>query len=322
MLRSVDVSTSKHSLNTDHISEKRLISFKELKHIDPDCVCSSEWRRCDIEVIQRIGSPSMNGEVYQLKYRGKEFVGKILPIIDKKTEESSSSEIKIANFVSNLVTTGQSVYFPVVYGSAFCREVIYNEKSLFSKPSKLHALKKHIEKQMSSNIQKKRFSTSANTLKKAKAFASENKINIDNISPSSYIMFSEIAYSDLSYYIEQYTLTVKEWNALITHIFLAIKTMQDKNLFHGDLHTGNILILKNENNDLLPLIHDFGTSYFVEDWTIGERKEDLEKFLYQLMKNQNIPDTIMKKLENINDYVSSFNDTSSLIDIVIEMWSA
>src|SRR5215470_16584043 len=61
----------------------------------------------EILVLRRLGSPSADGEVYQIKYNEDYFAIKIMPHVDAETSDKNLREIEIASKVSNLVKSGK-----------------------------------------------------------------------------------------------------------------------------------------------------------------------------------------------------------------------
>lgn len=77
-----------------------------------------------LDVIERIGSGSQNGEVY----RTSELALKVLPISKKNSYDKNQKEIEIAELASQAVLEKRTIHFPIVYGSAICEKTrFYND---------------------------------------------------------------------------------------------------------------------------------------------------------------------------------------------------
>lgn len=88
---------------------------------------NTDWNK--ITVIQRIGTESSEGEVYRIELQGKEYAGKIMPIISDRSYEKNENEISIAKELSDYS------YFPKVFTAGLYTKTRYNEKSKFFEDS-------------------------------------------------------------------------------------------------------------------------------------------------------------------------------------------
>jgi serine/threonine protein kinase len=126
------------------------------------------------------------------------------------------------------------------------------------------------------------------------------------------ILCSELAESDLLYYLNNNKLDEREYCRLLKHIFRAIQELHVKHgIVHGDLHLGNILI-----NKKLPIIHDFGKSYrsnFVKHF---DRQHDIQYFLGQLLDRDDVPYEVRYKLDPISDIIDNCEGKFPIIDVV------
>ena len=186
---------------------------------------------------KRIGSPSTMGEVYDWHNSAM----KIIPILNK----NNMKEIELAKEVSNLVTSGLSTYFPIVYRWELCDDTIFY---------------KHSE------------STFA---KQSRAFQKTEELQ-------SHLLFSKLAFSDLKNYIHK--LNTIELNQVISQVLKAISDLQVHcGIVHNDLHLGNILLLyKPSEYGVQVLIHDFGRSVKVKSLSSIQKKRDIIIFLNSL----------------------------------------
>jgi virulence-associated protein VapD len=278
-------------------------------------ICSDNWNQNydGIEIIERIGSDSSQGEVYKLKINDFVFAGKILPIISDKSFEDNQNEISIAKQLSQEVKNNNTIYFPIVYDSTFCEKTTFNSKSLFYEDSYKYALYNWLCKKenMNSACKKRMINKYKNmNVKEIKNLHPDfNDINI-----SSHVLMSELCFSDLRQFSIKYNKNESFWISIISHIFEAIKYLNENmNIIHDDLHTGNILLRlsKNETDDCYtyyPLIHDFGKSRKNDCWSMYDRITDVGKFLYDLKINPNIPDKIKIKCDKLFVFIDEIKN--------------
>lgn len=291
-------------------------------------ICSDNWsynNKSKIEIIERIGSESSQGEVYRLKIKDFEFAGKILPIISDKSKEDNDNEISIAKQLSEEVKQKRTIYFPIVYDSGFCEKTVFNKNSLFYEDSYKYSLINYLcQKENMNSACKKRITHQFKnlTVEEIKRLYPEfHDINIQ-----SQVLFSEICFSDLRQFIlmaprffgnEEIFKTKKDesfWVSMIAHTLEAIRYLNEEmNILHNDLHTGNVLLRSlRDNNTCLnyqPLIHDFGKSRRLNCWTMYDRITDPGKFLYDLMiMDSNIPDRIKIKCNKVLEYIDKIKN--------------
>ncbi len=279
--------------------------------------CSDKWKDelddwNDITIIERIGSESSEGEVYRIQIEGREYAGKIMPISSVLAIEKNENEIAIAKELSGLT------YFPIVYAGGFCSNTKYNEKSLFFEDSYKYFLFEKVCED------------------KTKACKTRMKHQYKNISVqelktmfyipiniSSHILISEIAFSDLRQICRYYTVNEKIWRFIILNVLKGIKCLnEEKNILHGDLHCGNVLIKVSEKNQVeIPLIHDFGKSRKCLFDNMSDRVTDAEKFLYDLTLHVDVPKSIKTEIEEILKYISSIFYSKSSYPIMDEIIS-
>jgi hypothetical protein len=188
----------------------------------------------------------------------------VLPIINSNSYDKNENELRIALSASNLVLERSSIYFPLVYMFDECLDTIfYNEEY--------------------------------NT--KSKIYQKKDKYK-------SHILMSELANEDLYTYLykNHSILSNDDWIELINHCLKAISDLHNKlNVIHNDLHLKNFLVIKYENH-IIPLIHDFGSSEFVnydEIKLYNYDKLDIEFFLNNLLEfdflNDNVKNFITSK---------------------------
>jgi hypothetical protein len=239
--------------------------------------------KCKLEVKSRIGSESTMAQVFKVETDKIEIAAKILPITNNSSVKNNENEILLAIEASELVKVRKSKYFLRVYGFAFCKETYFYEDKYYEKSRRFQEYEYLLTLTNDSNIiekikdYKKRFIDADITAKK---IFPDLDIKFSG-KVQSHILFSELAYCDLKYYIETYEPSVKDIKIIVKNIFKAIRDMHMKlHIVHNDLHLGNILIKSLDNP--IPLIHDFGKSYKSEFISEYDRKDDLLHFLNKL----------------------------------------
>ena len=78
--------------------------------------------------------------VYKINIGSKQAALKVLPITDEKLLEQNLNEIYIAKLLSNLVLNKLSIFFPIVYNSYKCNDIIYPINSKFLPDSFKYAI--------------------------------------------------------------------------------------------------------------------------------------------------------------------------------------
>jgi serine/threonine protein kinase len=324
--------------NTKNLNN-RLINYKTFiqLNVNNHCVCrpssffiKKEENKCNLEVKKRIGSESIAGYVFELKSVNKlKMAAKIIPN-ELTTIDEITNEIKIATYLSSLVLTNQTIYFPIVYGVYECDNTIYSSllkilnNNILSKIIYKHIIKtfnKDIVKNINNlnnqynSLSIKQFLTNIKQITK-------KNISIDDIVISSTILISELAWGDLRQYTKQKNIE-SQLIFLLHHIIKAIIVFQQHNIIHNDLHTGNILILMDDKKTLLPLIHDFGTSNIIlSDMTFNEKIIDINNLIYVLtkeIKNKKYL-KLNKIIENILKIISKNKKNLNIMNIIDEQY--
>lgn len=321
--------------NADEILDKRVGRqfdniFSRIKQNDK-CICTPKWdekSECDIhiKVLNRIGSSSSAGEVYKVILDGENVAAKVLPILNDKDFDINQNEIKIAKMASELVKKGISPYFPIVYGSAFCKNTKYSKDSKFKKESDLYHLRKHLRTQIEDRMKQKRFMISTRQLDKKKDII--NKSNLDNpnldYTVTSNVLISELAWGDVGSFVGEYKDKISDfnWAVIISYVLEGIRDMQKYlNVVHEDLHQGNVLMMLFEDSKnlyFICLIHDFGKSIIVKDWTKEYRTSDAIKFFesMKLIASPKIKEYITKS----EDILDNHKDGSPVIPKLLKYW--
>jgi hypothetical protein len=323
---------------------------------------------CDIEVLERIGSDSTMGQVYlyklgennKFKEEIEEKLGeklslaiKILPIINSKSKIINEKEISLAKEVSNLVLSGKSPYFPLVYYDIFCNSTYYYEHNVsdFSIQSLNYQQYEYVRNFLIKNSEEnKDIISNLDKLYKMTKFSKENSITkifktigIYNEIPNninSNLLFSELAYSDLKNYLfgngKEFVKKYISQEILIKIIIQVLEGIRDLqmlcNIVHNDLHLGNVLLLFNPEYKINILIHDFGRSNKVQN-PDGSRKKlsniqkktdiltflnEIKKYIsisYEEYEDKIINEKIELTIENLDENTKEF----PILDI-IDIW--
>lgn len=292
---------------------------------------SSNFEKCDIDIDKRIGMESTMAEVYKVDINKNLFMAaKILPISSKDSYTNNKREFEFAIEASNLVLSGQSRYFLLVYDIAFCKEthfhgvkstsIKFQEKSL--RYQQFQQLLNSTENEFikSQIIQYKRKFMNPDYVRdllKLENVKLSNKI-------SSHILFSELASFDLDYYLSHYKLTEKDLYGLLKHIFLGIQDIQIKlNLIHLDLHLGNIVLIQ-ENNEYIPIIHDFGKSRKMDSKSDYDLEHDLFYFISKFEEKMRDLNLSEKRIsQGLDECIDVFQNSKNEYPIVsvFEFWN-
>lgn len=233
---------------------------------------------------KRIGSPSSEAEVYQIKspYHNVDAALKIMPILTSEDEEKNKREIDTAIQASNLVVSGQSHYFPLVYGWGHCFDMTLFQNSKFEERAKYHsqiALRARdfpSKRKMLERFEKISMSLAdIDTRLNIPKYVEEPKVEGD-------FLISELAHMDLSRWASEIHLE-SAWRDVLNGILLGLQDLRNLGICHNDMHLGNVLI-KYENG-LIPLIHDFGK---VEPLNGTNVTQDLIRILDSLVGRERV----------------------------------
>ena len=253
---------------------------------------------CTLEFIKRIGSTSVEGEVYHVKLNDQSFAFKLLPILKHDDVAKNKNEIRIASLVSETVLAGLSVHFPIVYASGLCANVRYFKGSSFTPKTVIFAIERALQKAMilknKSRLRRLQLSLKdqKNPMVVVETFATQNP---EDLSYPNFLKFleqenyegnylcSQLAWGDLNQYLQGgYAKTSLSQFDLLIGMIESINDLQRLvRIVHGDLHLGNFLVQLSDGP--LVLMHDFGKSQVVEKkWTTEDRVVDLEMMLSSL----------------------------------------
>ena len=266
--------------------------------------------KMDITVEKRIGSNSTCAEVYLVNIDKTQVALKVLPILQKKDEINNIKEIAFATKASSLVLNDKSQFFPIVYGSSICENIKFDDSSSFKEGSENYSVSKIID--------------SDNTLtKKEKARLKISKCleyKKNNLKVNANVLFSELAWGDLLQFIKENEVTETMCDNILFQVFSGINDLQTKlNLVHNDLHLGNILMLFSKIKDekyLTCLIHDFGKTEEITNWTSEYYKEDYIKFIDAFCKSD-MPDIIKEKLSKIEKYLTDYTENKPPLEKIL-----
>ena len=285
-------------------------SFKKKSCITDDIIC----------IHKRLGTDSMEGEVYLVEIEKHLAVMKIMPVIDFNSNAKNNNEIKIATDASKLVLEGKCDSFPIVYAVALCNSANFSEKSKFFAPSKRYAIVNYITENLNVS-NKKRFlieykSGKYNSNTDLAKYAISKNIEIPKeLYAQTHVMLSELAYSDLYIYLKECKNIDTEIWLIIKDVFYAIKNMHLLlGVVHNDLHLGNILVLKMDK--IKCLIHDFGKSEYrlTSTWTLSDKIIDYEVFLSKLLDSIILPKIIRAKIKKCLIYITQTIDNSDTVE--------
>lgn len=312
---------------TTKVCKKRLVS---------DDVQDKYKYLCDMEEVHteitsdninslnkiRIGSPSMHAEVYKYKCVAIKLCPATLV---------SKNEIKYLGKFTNLTIKTNLQHFPVMFDMLRVRDIIYEQsriplQALFSLvvenvPVGLPFIRKYFQNLPNKTAQQLSYmklvskDDVSNTIL-AKALKSiettlDPATEITNI--MSIAMIVELADCDLRILLSEHKLRPSQLANILMQVCMALTTLNDYELFHGDLHAGNILI-----KHLEPCLLEYETpkvyrlnkvEYYVILWdfeTMGEKDADITQSGAKSETNN--------VLEDIRRLFDSLNTTSDILE--------
>lgn len=317
-------------------SSERISPYRMNLKIASECLChictgnANSLEKCKVHKLIcncRIGSPSIDGEVFKVVYNDEiPMALKIMPIMNDKHVARNMNEIDIAVKASNLVKTGCTTHFPMVFGHGQC-EVIMDVESPFKGPGVRYHMLEKFANAIPSRICAKRFRISRRRSSSREIIETASEIFpfqvVEEIAKDDHqfvdLMASELAWGDLLRFYEE-NKDVDLWKNIITEALHAIRDMQQLlGVFHGDLHWGNLLIMIFEDNSLEVLIHDFGRSVILDKWTSNEYKDDILKFL-EGFENVEMPKLLLENILKLADFVEQHPGNEFTVDDAIQFW--
>jgi predicted DNA-binding protein len=342
-IEKLDTSVNDWIKATGFINKDRTRNFSILRSIKENerCICNKNWDskktgNCkQIIVEKRIGSHSMAGEAYMIDIDGKKAVAKLMPILDKKSDKENKNEIMIAVEASNLVFTGKSQFFPLVYAVSECTETVLNSKSSFYNRAKSYAIREHIENQLNEKRKKRFMALSLNK----ESLEEIVKVSMDqrggqlverpntDYKVRSNVIIDELAWGDLGQYIidNKSKMNNRMWNLILLQVLSGIDDMQTMmSVVHHDLHQGNVLLSFHQDGEsqfLICLIHDFGKSGKVQtgEWTKEDRINDVEVFFNAMSKSA--PPEMVSKMDYVaNIIIENHQDGSPIMSKILNYW--
>jgi hypothetical protein len=213
-----------------------------------------------VEIIERIGSPSADGEVYRINYGELDFAMKLMPRVDNSSEERNKREIRYA------VTASQYPdYFPKVFAVGYCENSDYYRSTNNSPissfiPQAIQYNRYNKIKQSLKGVQLKRFEADYRNKESLIDLAKkydyiESEKNNDTIQVD--FLISELVNGDLGSWSKlQHALS--DWKKIILDVVIGTYYLSGfLKIIHVDLHMGNILI-GTDDHEIKALIHDFG----------------------------------------------------------------
>ena len=253
---------------------------------------------------KRIGSPSTEGEVYEISSHNITAALKILPILQDSDVEKNRKEIVIAREVSNLVIRGETQYFPIMYDWGQCDDIQFFHSSIFANQARYHAEMNSRRRLFPEKIKLLDRLEKVHTLiHTVDSQLNEREISLianQGVKIAGDFMVSELADMDFKMWAER-DHPMKEWVQIILDVLRGLRVLRSLGICHHDMHLGNILILS-EQNGILGLIHDFGQA---TELTQELLTYDLIRFFDSLIQRVNVK--IPLELETMLIPVSELN---------------
>ena len=279
---------------------------------------------------KRIGSPSSDAEVYAVSYNSITAALKVMPVISSDDEIKNMAEIANAIRASDLVKSGYSPHFPLVYSSGKCNNVIFQPDSKFRAAAEDYARVLTLRQEYPT---KRRLIDALvkqipDGIRRADVIA--QRIGVTLGSPSvvppqengiAHLLLSEMAREDIRTWSQRHHHD-NEWISIITQAIEAISHLHaGLNLCHNDLHLGNLLLLNSnlndgpgDNRETIVLIHDFGRSI---DLSESNWKDDYVEFLDNTWSASNISANLKEEVYQLlittNDFATSDEKEQDLV---------
>lgn len=274
-------------------------------------ICDAYVDPCALVLHRRIGSPSANGEVYDVTwtFNGHGALKVMMP------DDTSENEVRIATFLSESVTSR----VPIVYADATCNFCLST-----STPFGRDVKDRHVREKLKDLKISTADSRDARRLNRAWLSMSIAEL-CDGLDPhqielvmsathfKTRVMVSEIAYSDIRYLLSR---GIAE-DAFATIIMECLDCLLDLfrlGVSHGDVHFGNFLIRRQSNDDFQVIIHDFGMSEL--DCVDHERYMfDIEKLLDCVIMTGHFVDVVQSCLPIVRKVSSLAAVERCIVDI-------
>lgn len=318
--------TAQFCLSLDNYIEPLESKFRKLSTSNNQKV-PNNLVKTNIEILQRIGSQSADGEVYNIRVQelGLEFAMKLMPRIDVDSKNRNFNEILIAQEASKYPN-----YFPKAMAFGSCNKTSFYSKDIsqadvsgfVSKAIEFHNYNILLSQLDNSRIIK-RFNAdyrNGNNLlqlseKYSLKYENTKEIEVD-------FLISELANGDFGNWMKQ-SRSMSEWKKVILDIITGtyyLSVILRK--VHPDLHPGNVLIISN-NTNVKALIHDFGRCYSVNDEIPETYKASLISFCQEFISCSTrndliIPRNILISITDILNIMGRMKINSSNIKDIYE----
>mgnify|MGYP003651631552 FL=1 len=261
-----------------------------------------------IEIIDRIGSPSADAEVYRIKFNNVEFALKLMPRKDDQSAKRNETEIDTAVQASRFID-----YFPLTFAYGFCENSSYflSQDNYFSsfipEAQKFNIIYK-MKSQIIDQRVKKRFSADVRNDMSIEDLQTKYGVFSDGKDIQVDYLISELANGDLGTWIKRKR-ELSEWRKIFIEIIYGIYYLTvEVRKVHPDLHPGNILIVQDENKPRA-LIHDFGRCIDVDDSIPATYKSSLLSFCQEFLSCSTRDDLIIPR-----DIIASVQDLQKFIE--------
>ena len=303
------------------------------------------------DIIKRIGTDSTDGQIYLVKLKESDMhaVFKIIPYKNQDTKDAYLNEFKIAQICSNMVKDGVCTHFPITYASYSCDNLIFPTDSLLYKEAFKYEVLEHAFQRLEELLDTddlrdaRELKTSVRydigmqnefekiqsiILSRIQDFLQTRNIDIVidiDVKIKGYVIVNELGQLDLAQYIyynkhitKKKILEDEVWFQIIDHILNGIKCLQLNNILHDDLHMGNVLWLNKTEGDTW-LIHDFGKSKILTEWTLENKRKDILHFIDQV-NTTNKSTTVNDLLARLTSDIKKLGDVDNFMDVVIDKY--
>lgn len=246
---------------------------------------------CNYPVLHRIGSPSQNGVVYEIKMSEVHHAAMKFMVPAPEAQQ----EVQNAVHLSDFVRTGRLCRFPIVYGSGNCTLAKVNTSTTFGNLARENyqrtALKELVLAQPDLSP-RTRVMLRKHTaipieqlllLVPAQDHALVEMILTETLFPTA-VLISELMFCDVNALVLHEHEPLRDTNMfahLVMQIIDGLEELFRARVSHNDIHFGNVLLRVTEDQQLFAVLHDFGTAEMgCEDYRnyVG----DIEKLMANL----------------------------------------
>jgi len=268
------------------------------------------YNKLKYSIIQRIGSASMNGRVYEVEQNstGTRIALKIMSI-------DNEDECKRATLLGKTYP----LYFPRVFSWDTCDNVIVRKEGeehsdVFIEFAEREFIKKFVlvkipgtplDKKRLGILMKKIHTSGVDLMKDLEGIGVPTNILLQSRTHRGIcmtVMASELMSGDLLSLVKENP-RHNEIPRLIGEVFAGIRFLVRMKIVHEDLHLGNILLRSNHEGHLSSVIHDFGES--TENRSPYEHTRDIYKFLDALitLTNSDYEDIISSSKISVDSFL-------------------